>query len=79
MNVAHLASPIRVQLGYAHWPQLGTHFIALLGSQIYCPIGNQIWGPLGKDDVCPNFAVTAAKFLFSNSGKGKSAKAQVLS
>src|SRR6218665_2922484 len=35
---------------------------------IYCPIGHQIWAPLGKQDVCPNFALTAAKFLFSNSG-----------
>jgi len=25
-----LASPIREELGYAHWPQLGTQFIALL-------------------------------------------------
>src|SRR6218665_2228309 len=24
MNGAHLASPIRGELGYAHWPQLGT-------------------------------------------------------
>src|SRR6218665_829948 len=35
MNGALLASPIRGELGYAHWPQLG--------SQIHCPIGNQIW------------------------------------
>src|SRR6218665_907884 len=48
MNGAYLASPIRGELGYAHWPHLG--------SQIHCPIGNQIWGPLGKHDVCPNFA-----------------------
>src|SRR6218665_2296723 len=48
MNGAHLASPIRGALGYAHWPQLG--------SQIHCPIGNQIWGPLGKQDLCPNLA-----------------------
>src|SRR6218665_3927413 len=60
MNGAHLASPIRGELGYAQWPQLG--------SQIHCPIGNQIWGPLGKDDVCSNFALTAAKFVFSYSG-----------
>src|SRR6218665_1149829 len=33
MNGAHLASPIRGQLGYAHWPQLGTQFIALLGTK----------------------------------------------
>src|SRR6218665_1988531 len=46
MNGAHLASPIRGELGYAHWPQLG--------SQIPCPFGNQIWGPLGKEYVCPN-------------------------
>src|SRR6218665_16719 len=52
MNGAHLASPIRGELGYAHWPQLGT----------------QIWDPLGKQDVCPNFALTVAKFVFSNSG-----------
>src|SRR6218665_3980499 len=32
MNGAHLASPIRGELGYAHWPQLGTQFIALLGT-----------------------------------------------
>jgi len=60
MNGTHLASPIRGELGYAHWPQLG--------SQIHCPIGNQIWGPLGKEDVCPNFALTVGKFVFSNSG-----------
>src|SRR6218665_3856437 len=60
MNGAHLASPIRGELGYAHWPQLG--------SQIYCIIENQIWGPIGKQDLCPNFALTAAKFVFSNSG-----------
>src|SRR6218665_1124083 len=46
MNGAHLASPIRGDLGYPQWPQLG--------SQIHCPIGNQILGPLGKEDVCPN-------------------------
>src|SRR6218665_2022667 len=57
MNGAHLASPIREEHGYAHWPQLGTQFI-----------GHQIWGPLGQQDVCPNFALTAAKFVFSNSG-----------
>src|SRR6218665_578360 len=60
MNGAHLASPIRGELGYAHWPQLGT--------PIYCPIGHQLWGPLGKQDVCPNFALTVGKFVFSNSG-----------
>src|SRR6218665_2328343 len=60
MNGAHLASPIRGELGYAHRPQLG--------SQIHCPIGNQIWGPLGKDNVCPNFSLTVGKFVFSNSG-----------
>src|SRR6218665_4217202 len=60
MNGAHLASPIRVELGYAQRPHLG--------SQIQCPIGNQIWGPLGKEDVCHNFALTVGKFVFSNSG-----------
>src|SRR6218665_4045146 len=59
MNGAHLASPIRGELGYAHWPQLG--------SEIHCPIGNQIWSPLRKE-VCPNFALTVGKFVFSNSG-----------
>src|SRR6218665_169503 len=63
MNGAHLASPIMGELSYAHWPQLG--------SQIHCPIGNQIWGPLGKQDVCPNFALTVGKFVFSNSGNFK--------
>src|SRR6218665_1608136 len=33
MNGAHLVSPIRGELGYAHWPQLGTQFIALLGTK----------------------------------------------
>src|SRR6218665_1047459 len=60
MNGAHLTSPIRGELGYAHWPQLGSH--------IHCPIGYQIWGPLGKQDVCPKFALTVGKFVFSNSG-----------
>src|SRR6218665_1650328 len=67
MNGAHLASPIRGELGYAHRPQLG--------SQIHCPIGNQICGPLGKDDVCPNFSLTVGKFVFSNSGNLFRAKA----
>jgi len=39
-----------------------------LGSQIHCPIGNQIRGPLGKEDVCPNFALSVTKFVFSHSG-----------
>src|SRR6218665_824683 len=60
MNGAHLASPINGELGYAHRPQLG--------SQFHCPIGNQIWGPLGKEYVCPNFALTLRKFVFSNMG-----------
>src|SRR6218665_2468468 len=60
MNGAHLASPITGELGYAQRPHLG--------SQIHCPIGNQIWGPVGKEDVCPSFALTVGKFLFSNSG-----------
>ena len=51
MNGPHLASPIRGQLGYAHWPQLGSQSIALF-------IGHKIWGPLGKEDVCPYFALT---------------------
>ena len=33
-NGAHLASPIRGELGYAHRPQLG--------SQIHCHVGHQI-------------------------------------
>ena len=40
------------ELGYAHWPQLGTQFIALLGTKF----GNKM------------FALTAAKFVFNNSG-----------
>src|SRR6218665_363664 len=56
--------------------QLGESLVMLIGPQlarnpIYCPIGHQIWGPLGKQDVCPNFALTAAKFVFSNSGNSR--------
>src|SRR6218665_1353809 len=58
MNGAHLASPISAWLCS----------LAPAGNPIYCAIGHQIWGPLGKQDVCPNFALTAAKFVFSNSG-----------
>ena len=63
------------ELGYAHWPQPGTQFIALLGTKF----GRN----LGKQDVCPNLALTAAKFVFSNSGNFrakacKSAKAHIL-
>src|SRR6218665_2397987 len=61
MNGAHLASPIRGELGYAHWPQLGTQFIAYWAPNLFL-------GPLGTQVVCPNFALTAAKFLFSNTG-----------
>src|SRR6218665_1597156 len=56
MNGAHLATPIRGELGYAHWPQLGTQFIALLGTKFGAHYGNKM------------FAITAAKFVFSNSG-----------
>src|SRR6218665_1486077 len=50
--------------------QLGESLVMLIGpagNPIYCPIGHQIWDPLGKQDVCPNFALTAAKFVFSHS------------
>src|SRR6218665_3587102 len=33
MNAAHLASPIWGELGYAHWPQLGTQFISLMSTK----------------------------------------------
>ena len=33
MNGAHMVSPIRGELGYAYWHQLGTQFIALLGTK----------------------------------------------
>src|SRR6218665_1536834 len=56
MNGAHLASPIRGELGYAHWPQLGTQFIALLGTTFWAHWGNKM------------FALTVTKFVFSNSG-----------
>src|SRR6218665_2109991 len=55
MNGAHLTSPIRGELGYAHWPQLGTQFIALLGTKFGAHYGHNM------------FALTAAKFVFSNS------------
>src|SRR6218665_1644166 len=32
------------------------------------PAGNPIYCPIGHQDVYPNFALTAAKFVFSNSG-----------
>src|SRR6218665_3586279 len=51
--------------------QLGKSLVMLIGpswKNIYCPIGHQIRGPLGKQDLCPNFALTAAKFVFCNSG-----------
>ena len=62
MNGAHLASPIREELGYAHWSQLGTH------GNLLPYIGHQIWDPLGKEDACPNIALTVGKCVFSNSG-----------
>src|SRR6218665_3816347 len=60
MNGAHLASPIRGALGYAHRPPVG------LPNSL--PYWEPNWGPLGKDDVCPNFSQTVGKFVFSNSG-----------
>src|SRR6218665_1042131 len=42
MNGAHLASPIRGELGYAHWPQLGTQFIAILGTKFGAHYGNKM-------------------------------------
>jgi len=48
MNKAHLASPIRGELGYGHRPQFGSQ-IAYWKPNL---------GPLGKEDVCPNFALT---------------------
>ena len=68
MHGAQLASPIRGEPGYAHRPQLG--------SEIHCPAGHKIWGPLGKEDVCPNFALTVGKFVFSNLGNCR-AKAKI--
>ena|SRR6218665_648234 len=43
MNGARLASPIRGELGYAHWPQLGTQFIALLGTKFGAHEGNKMF------------------------------------
>src|SRR6218665_3173256 len=59
--------------------QLGGAWLCSLapaGNPIYCPSGHQIWAPLGKQDVCPNFALSAAKCLFSNSGNFR-AKRQI--
>src|SRR6218665_725517 len=36
MNGAHLASPIRGELGYAHWPQLAGLLIAVAPRYRYC-------------------------------------------
>ena len=60
MTGAHLANPIRGDLGYAHWPHLE--------NLIHFPIGHQISGPLGQEDVWTNFTLTVTKFVFSNSG-----------
>jgi len=69
MNGAHLESPIREELGYAHRPQLE--------SQIHCPIVNPIRGPLGKEDVCPSFALTVNKFVLSHSGNFRAKQRQI--
>jgi len=41
MSGAHLAIPVRGDLGYAQWPQLGTQFIALLGNQFISLLGTK--------------------------------------
>jgi len=64
-----LASSIRGELGYAHWPRLGYKFIALLGTKLI--------GPIRARRYCPNFALTATKFMLSNSGNFR-AKANTL-
>src|SRR6218665_1675524 len=54
--------------------QLGESLVMLIGSSWepnLLPYWAPHWGPLGKQDLCPNFALTAAKFLFSNSGNFK--------
>src|SRR6218665_3846813 len=59
MNGAHLASPIMGELDYAHWPSWEPNLLPYWAPNL---------GLLGKQHVCPNFALTAAKFVFSNSG-----------
>jgi len=51
--------------------QLGESLVMLIGPSWF-PNSLSCWapnlGPLGKEDVCPNFALTVGKFVFSNSG-----------
>src|SRR6218665_1758763 len=65
-----MSSRLIIKRRYTH-TQSGESLVMLIGPSWepnYCPIVHQIRGSLGKQDVCPNFALTAAKFLFSNSG-----------
>ena len=48
--------------------QLGESLVMLIGPSWAPKFIAQIWGPLRKEDVCPNFALTVGKFVFSNSG-----------
>ena len=48
MSGAHLAIPVRGDLGYAQWPQLGTQFIALLGNQFISLLGTKFVAHSGK-------------------------------
>src|SRR6218665_1778237 len=51
-----------------NWAQSLAMLIGPSCPPIHCPVGNKIWGQLGKEDLCPNFALTVGKFVFSNAG-----------
>src|SRR6218665_1213364 len=59
MNGAHLASPIRENLVMLIGPSWELNLLPYWAPNL---------GPIRQQDVCPNFALTAAKFVFSNSG-----------
>src|SRR6218665_3248603 len=67
-TMACIGYPDSKNLGHA---QLGESLVMLIGPS-WEPNLLPFWapnlGPLGKQDLCNNFALTAAKFLFSNSG-----------
>ena len=59
-NVAHLASPIRGKLGFAHWPQLGSQFMMMFALTVtkfvFSNSGNfRAKANLPKPRSCPKY------------------------
>src|SRR6218665_1900768 len=54
--------------------QLGESLVICSLAPVWLPNSLPYWEPnlgpiiIGKEDVCPNFALTVGKFVFSNSG-----------